>query len=201
MVLTHTDGQNAIEENGVPAVLALAEYFTRFAPQCRPRNILFVLSPVHMTAHQGATHSDVFLRQHPEISKRVAAALVPEHLGGTEWVDDRATGRYRPTGAAELMAVPVGHSQALQNLAIDEVKASNLPRTAVLRPFRDGLYGEGTGPYRVGIPTVALIGGPAYLLQVTPGGNLDKIDRDLLHRQTAFVTRLLGRMLELPRFE
>lgn len=36
MLGTHTDGQNAIEENGVPAILALARYFTRLPRSERP---------------------------------------------------------------------------------------------------------------------------------------------------------------------
>jgi hypothetical protein len=48
---------------------------------------------------------------------------------------------------------------------------------------------------------VALIAGPTYLLQVTPDGNLDEIDSDLLHRQTAFAIRLLSGMLEISNFE
>ena len=197
MVLTHTDGQNAVEENGVPAVLAMAEYFTQVPPECRPRDIIFLLSGVHMASHRDAVHSDVFLRQHPEITSRVKAALAPEHLGAMTWTEDRATGVYGPTGLSELALVPVGNSRSLVRLAIDALGASDLSRTYVLAPF-NGLFGEGTGPYRLGIPTIGFISGPTYLVQVAPNANLDKLDKTLMHRQTLFLTRMLSSVLAAP---
>jgi hypothetical protein len=198
-VMTHTDGQNAIEENGGPAILALAEYFTRFARVHRPRDIHFLFSPNHMISPAATVKPDAWLKQHPDIAERLAMALVPEHLGTTAWDDDPRTGRYGPTGRSELAVVAVAHSDALKQLAISEVKASNLTRTGVLPPLRGGLYGEGTFAYRLGLPVVAFITGPGYLLQVERGDDLDKLDRGLMHRQTGFLARVLSRMLALPR--
>ncbi len=198
LVATHTDGQNAIEENGGPALLALVEYFSRFPRAARPRDLLFMFSPSHMAAEQATTKPDVFLRHHPEITSTVAMALVAEHLGTMDWNDQDGTADYRATGRSELLAVPVGHSDILRDLTIEEVKASNLTRTSVQKPFQGGLYGEGTFAYRLGLPTVALISGPTYLLQVAPGDNLDKLDRTLLHEQTVFLARMLSRMIALP---
>ncbi|KJE21648.1 hypothetical protein FF36_03981 [Frankia torreyi] len=198
LVATHTDGQNAVEENGGPALLALAEYFSRFPARDRPRDLLFLFSPNHMVSEAATVKPDAWLRGHPEIMNNVAMALAAEHLGTMAWDDRGGTAAYRPTGRSELVTVPVGHSDTLRELAIDEVKASDLTRSAVLRPFQNGLYGEGTFPYRLGIPTIAFISGPAYLVQVAPGDNLDKLDRALLHRHTLFLARLLSRMLALP---
>ncbi|MFI0449267.1 hypothetical protein [Actinomadura sp. 6N118] len=194
MVGTHTDGQNAIEENGVPAILALAQYFTRVAD--RPRDIIFVFSPNHMNSPDlGA-----WLERNAAIRSRVVAALVPEHLGALGWVEDPATGEYGPTGRSEPAVIGTGNSAALTSLVIDQVKRDDLERTAVLRPFNNGLYGEATYPYRLGIPTATLISGPAYLVQVARDGHLDKIDPALMHRQTVFLSHLLARMLALPAY-
>ncbi|OHV28520.1 hypothetical protein BBK14_17960 [Parafrankia soli] len=198
LVATHTDGQNALEENGGPALLALAEYFSRFPAATRRRDLLFMFSPSHMTAETATVKPDEWLREHPDITAGIDMALAVEHLGAMAWDDDGGTGPYRATGRTEPVAVAVGNSETLRRLATDEVRHSDLARTGIQKPFQDGLYGEGTFAYRLGIPTIAMITGPAYLLQVTPGDNLDKLDRDLLHRQTLFLARLLARMTELP---
>jgi hypothetical protein len=198
LLMTHTDGQNAIEENGGPALLALADYVTRLPRRCRPRDVTLLFSPNHMTAINSTVKPDTWLREHPEVLGRSAMALVAEHLGAMAWDDDPDTGRYRSSGVSELVAVPVGNSDTLRRLAIDAVKAADLRRAAVVRPREGGLYGEGTFPYRLGLPTIAFITGPSYLVQVTDGDDLDKLDRRLLHEQAVFLARVLSRMLSLP---
>ncbi|MFG1997638.1 hypothetical protein ACGFNU_00655 [Spirillospora sp. NPDC048911] len=199
MVGTHTDGQNAIEENGVPAILALAKYFTRVPRAGRPRDIVFVFSPNHMSAHRGTPDLGSWLKK-SGYRRRIVAALVPEHLGALGWSEDPATGVYGPTGHPEPAIIGTGNSAALTRLVIDQVKRDDLERTAVLKPYGKGLYGEATYPYRLGIPTATLISGPAYLVQVARDGHLGKIDPWLMHRETVFLSRLLARMLALPAY-
>lgn len=57
------------------------------------------------------------------------------------------------------------------------------------------LYGEATGPYLEGVPTVTAIAAPAYLLRVTEDGGLDRLDPDLLLRQTRFLTCLTSALV------
>ncbi|GAA2614704.1 PA domain-containing protein [Actinomadura fulvescens] len=200
LVGTHTDGQNAIEENGVPAIVALAKYFARVPLSERPRDLVFVFSPNHMNSHRDTPDLAAWLTRNAGIRERIVAALVPEHLGALGWSEDPATGAFRPTGRSEPAVVGTGNSAALTALAIDQVRRDDLERTVVLKPFDNGLYGEATYPYRLGIPTATLISGPAYLVQVAPDGHLDKIDPDLMHRQTVFLSHLLSRMLALPDY-
>ncbi|WP_261568211.1 hypothetical protein [Frankia gtarii] len=198
LVATHTDGQNAVEENGGPALLALAERLARRPAARRGRGALFLFSPAHMIADAATVKPDAWLRAHPRLRTSLAMALVAEHLGAMGWDERGGTAPYGPTGRSEPVVVAVGHSDRLRRLALDEVRAGGLARAAVLPPTGDGLYGEGTFPYRLGLPTVEFISGPAYLLQVGPGDHLDKLDRALLHRHTVFLARLLDRMLVLP---
>ncbi|MEU5876330.1 hypothetical protein [Spirillospora sp. NPDC047279] len=200
MVGTHTDGQNAIEENGVPAVLALAKYLTRLPRAGRPRDVVLVLSPNHMNSHQDSPDLRTWLERHPGIRDRLVASLVPEHLGALGWAENATTGEYGPTGRSEPAVIGTGNSAALTALVVDQVKRDDLGRTAVLKPFNGGLYGEATYPYQLGIPTATLISGPTYLVQVSEDGALDRIDRDLMHRQTVFLAHLLTRMLALPAY-
>lgn len=198
MLGTHTDGQNAIEENGGPAILALAERFTRIPQSQRPRDMIFVFSPNHMCATSASIKLDTFLTQHPEIKNQIRYAIVPEHLGTMNWTNPPTVGAYGPTGRSEITGIGVGNSTALESLAINEVQQTRLDRVEVLRPFAGGLYGEGTLTYLLGIPTVQYISGPTYLVQVAPDAQLDKINVDLMHRQTAFLAGLTARTLALP---
>lgn len=198
LVATHTDGQNAIEENGGPALLALAERLARRPAATRRRDAVLLFSPAHMTADTATVKPDAWLRRHPRLRASLAMAFVAEHLGAMGWDERGATAPYGPTGRSEPVVVAVGHSDRLRRLALGEVRAGGLARAGVLPPAGDGLYGEGTFPYRLGLPTVAFISGPAYLLQVGPGDQLDKLDRALLHRHTVFLARLLDRMLAPP---
>src|SRR2546427_1601599 len=47
IVNTHTDGNNATEENGGIGLLALAQYFSRFPPAARRRTLGFGLATGH----------------------------------------------------------------------------------------------------------------------------------------------------------
>ncbi|AFU05283.1 hypothetical protein O3I_036680 [Nocardia brasiliensis ATCC 700358] len=198
LVMTHTDGQNAIEENGAAALLAMADYFTRLPVAQRDRDLLFVLSPAHMTAPSSAVHPEAWLDHHPEIADRLVAAVVPEHLGATQW-DAGGTGRaWHATGKQEILVLGVGNSAELAQAVAAELTGSDLDRTLVARPYTDNLYGEATGPYRRGIPTVTAIAGPNYLVRVSENGDLDKLDPALAHRQTRYLTRLTTRLLSAP---
>lgn len=150
-----------------------------------------------MNSHRGSPDLRTWLESHPEIRDRITAALIPEHLGALGWAEDPATGTYAPTGRTEPAVLGVGNSPTLTALVIDQLKRDDLPRTAVLRPLGDGLYGEATYPYRLGIPTATLISGPTYLVQTARDGHLNKLDPALLHHQTRFLANLLTRMLTI----
>lgn len=194
LVGTHTDGQNAVEENGGPVLLALARYFCRLPASRRPRDLLFVLSPNHMCSDVASVKLDRWLTQHQELTSRITHAITPEHLGTLDWVND-PSGGYGPNGLTEIAGLGVGNSDALTSLVIDQVQRSRLDRSSVLRPYAGGLYGEGTYPYQLGIPTVQYISGPTYLVQVAPGDHLDKLSPTRLYAQTRFLADLVTRIL------
>ena len=108
------------------------------------------------------------------------------------------TMRQNQMGQSEFAGVPVGNSAVLHKIAIEEIQASNLVRSGVMKRRNGGSYGDGTYPYLVGLPTIAYVSGPNYLVQGDDGDHLDKLDEVLIHRQTAFVARVLSRMLDLP---
>ncbi|MEU0545343.1 hypothetical protein ABZ319_36260 [Nocardia sp. NPDC005978] len=197
LLMTHTDGQNAIEENGAAAVLAMADYFTKIPVGHRDRDICVVFSPTHMTSSSSGVHPDRWLEQHPEIRDRIVAAVVPEHLGALQW-DSGADGSWQATGAPEMLVLGVGNNEQLTGTVAAALDSSDLDRTIVARPYTNNLYGEATGPFRLGIPTVTAIAGPNYLIRVSPGGELDRLDPVLAHRQTRFLTGLTEQLLRAP---
>ncbi|MCS3781626.1 hypothetical protein [Tsukamurella ocularis] len=194
LLMTHTDGQNAIEENGAAAVLAITQYLARLPRDQRDRDVQVVFSPAHMTADSSAVHPEKWLEQTPAIKNQLIAAVVPEHLGALQWDAGGADRPWNASGKQELLILGVGNSDNLTQLVTTELDKSDLDRTVVAKPYTNNLYGEATGPYRLGIPTVTAIAGPNYLVQVDEN-QLDKLDSALAHRQTRYLLRVTERLL------
>ncbi len=190
---THTDGQGFVEENGGVAFVQLARYFASLPAHRRlKRTLVFAAWPGHMVADLPQTQG--WIDSHPALVKRAAAALTVEHLGCTEWIDTLDKG-YHPTGQAELFGVWTTQGKMFQ-LTRDAVAAHRLPRTALLRPPVQ--FGVGAAFQSTGVPQIGAIAGPEYLLTVSPGGELDKLDERLAARQIAWLADLATRLDGVP---
>jgi hypothetical protein len=88
---THTDGQNAFEENGGVALTAIARYFQALGPKARKRTLVFSAFTGHFGP--GLPQAQGFIDNHPDLIKRAAASVTVEHFGATEWLDN-ARGYY-----------------------------------------------------------------------------------------------------------
>ena len=97
---SHTDGQNAFEENGGIALTAMARYFQALGPAARRRTLVFSAFTGHFGP--GLPQAQGFVDNHPDLIKRAAASVTVEHFGATEWLDN-ARGYY-PTGQMEIGA-------------------------------------------------------------------------------------------------
>ncbi|MCP4605300.1 MAG: hypothetical protein GY847_33075 [Proteobacteria bacterium] len=93
----HTDGQNAVEENGVIALMEIAEYFSKIPKQYRKRSLLLAFPAGHM-ADMPYAEGAGFALLHPELMSRVVAAVAPEHIGATDWREDKSTGELKNVG-------------------------------------------------------------------------------------------------------
>src|SRR5262249_38696898 len=89
IVNTHTDGNNATEENGGLGCLALAHYFSRLPKNARRRSLVFVLATGHFAGAYVPAIRGVIDR-HPDLINRAVGALTVEHLGCREWLDNAA---------------------------------------------------------------------------------------------------------------
>jgi hypothetical protein len=185
LVDTHTDGQNFIEENGCMAVLQLARHFATLPPGQRlRRTLVFAGWPGHMSGTM--PEAPGWALAHPELMKRAAAAFTIEHLGASEWADMPGRG-YAATGHNDYMNWPAT-AGPMTDMAIAGIKRHDLLRHAVERAPG---YTTGRVFHNSGIPHVASISGPNYLLAIAANGHMDKLDADLAARQTAMIADMI----------
>jgi hypothetical protein len=199
VIASHTDGMNAVWDNGPIAMLALARWFAALPVECRPRALEFAFATAHLhLSEHGAT------RYADELKRRcdsVALAVALEHLGAKEYAavpPDGGPGRTLvSTGLPEFLGMFVTTSPALLASAIANVVEHDLRRTGVL-PFIPGVVsGEGAAYQERGMPTVALIAGPWSLYN--PAFGIEAVDVDLLRRQALAIRDLVLDVQELPR--
>ncbi|MET9485265.1 MULTISPECIES: hypothetical protein [unclassified Nocardia] len=199
LINTHTDGPNAIEENGPVAVLALARKLAAIPQSQRRRTYVFLFATGHMAVAVGDTER--FIGNHPDLIRRTASALTIEHLGATEWVDDPVLG-YHATGKPDLTPILTSQNPALWEAARTAIQANNLERAGILPAVaNNGFAGVGVFLNLIGVPTVALAGTPAYLASWAADGHIDKLDRDILYRQVQTCDSILRNLDATPRLD
>ncbi len=192
LVVTHSDGGNAVEENGHIGLLALARDAVA-APHAR--SIVFVYTAGHLrmpavTAHGQATTA--WLDAHRDLwagtagGRTAVAGLVIEHLGAKRLRIDAATGRYASDGTLEpelLYATTPELARLTRRLWSGAIADAATP----LKPGALLHFGEGEPLFERRIPAVALVTGPEYLLAEC---ECDLVDIDALARQVDSFRRL-----------
>ncbi len=189
VINTHTDGQNAFEENGAAACLALARYHAGKPEGQRRRTLVFSCLTGHMVS--GLPQAQGFLDAHPDLAAKAVASLTIEHFGATEWQDSAMAG-YRATGNPEVAGI--FHTGGLLQPALAAVKAMDLRRTLLLKPAGGFIFGVGEPFVAAGIPSLAYITGPEYLVAIAPDGHLDKFDKHRMRRELQWCVNVLERI-------
>jgi hypothetical protein len=194
IVHTHTDGQNAFEENAGIALVALARHFSRGGRSPLRRTLVFSCVSGHFAAELPETSG--FIKDHPDLVDRAAAQLTLEHLGSTEWVDDE-TG-YHPTGKVEPAFI--FHSLTpIAKAGVDSLRAADLRRTLLLKPIGPFFFGVGAALHAAGVPSLAYISSPNYLLALQgKTGHLDKFSAPRMRREIAWSVDVLKRLDTMP---
>jgi hypothetical protein len=191
---THTDGQNAFEENGGIALRAMARYFAALGPAARKRTLVFSL----FTGHFGPSlpQAQGFINNHPDLIARAAASVTVEHFGSTEWLDD-ARGYY-PTGNAEVGAL--WHSQtAIAVPTVESVISDGFIRTSMLRPVGDYMIAVGGPFHKAGVPTLSYIAGPNYLVSLAPDNHIAKLDPHFFRTELVWLADIVQRLDKVPK--
>lgn len=191
LVLTHSDGGNAVEENGHLGLVALAR---DAAATGHDRTIVFVYAAGHLripavTKHGQATTA--WLEAHRDLWSPDAGGLTAvaglgiEHLGARHFATDPTTGEYAADGTLEPELLYATTTE-LAGL----VRETWHGATEHASPVKPGVLvhlGEGEPLYEAEIPAVALVTGPLYLLAELDD---DLVDINALTRQIDSFRRL-----------
>ena len=201
----HTDGSNAIEDNGPAAMVAMSQYLARLPRRALPRTIMILLTTGHFAGGNGAR---AFIRRHRnDLVKRTNAALTIEHLGLREW-DELPTGRMGPTGRFEPGAMFAPDSKALVDASFTALRRAKAAPAGVLKPLNPNASGvadepawPGEGQYLFavgGMPTSNYITGPTYLLNwgITTS---DKVNLGRVRAEAIAFTEMILRLGRTPR--
>lgn len=201
LLVTHTDGPSISQENGALGILAMVKYFSRIPKAQRPRTLMLFYDCRHyMPGAERAFAKEDYAASHPDVYKRVIAAMGIEHLGQIAVEESRGK-PYHLTGEPEMTSVWITQNQRLVDTAVDAVKVNRLPRTQVQCPGRNGVHGGAQGPWyglggianRLHIPGASTMGSMrAYW---TTNARIATLDAGLFLNQMATMSQICGHLM------
>jgi hypothetical protein len=213
VVDSHTDGTNAVEDNGPVAMVAMARYLARLPSSCRPRTVEFVFPTAHFyqrlvdpyRRHGGAGVIATQLDGEYDQGK-VSSVLVLEHLGAIDYEQlPRADGgpgaELMPNGLRAIQFIGITPSPGLVAAVTDVVRNYNMERTMLLQgadapgqtvPSHCNFGGEGTPYNQHLLPTIGVISAPQSLYD--PPFRLEGIDFNVMHDELLGYTELINRL-------
>jgi hypothetical protein len=200
VINTHTDGCNATEENGGLAIVSLAWALSRLPKAERQKTYVFLMTTGHFS-HGFIKGAESWQKANPELMAKAVACMTCEHLGAREWRD--VGGVYKDTGSF-APATAYTPTKGMARLFTSVVEDSKAPAMTAVDPTAPGqrFYGEGSSFWRAGVPTVAYITGPDYLMAAPPkGGEIEKLDKVRLRQELVVFARTLARIDSLPKEE
>ncbi len=199
IINTHTDGTNALEENGAVALIELAKYYNSLPLKMRNRTLVFVFATGHYQLAQfGVKEQQAtsrWMTEHPEYwdgqgeHRKAVAGITIEQLGGTEWRDNN--GLYEMTDSIEIELVYTAN-KSLDAVYMKAIENRKKIRTITLRPHNGFYFGEGEPLFKAGIPTISLTSMPSYLSKVDTAEVIHKIDKELIYEQTDTFRKIIS---------
>lgn len=210
-VTSHTDGINAVWDNGPIAMLAMAEHFAALPLECRPRTLEFTFTTAHLFLSEASANDYAAELDAGYDEGTVALVMALEHLGAREYEPfprpDGLPGRtLKPTGEGEMNTFFVGETPYLAGTVSESLVANDLARSIVLRgadapglhiPPHHSFGGEGTAYHGHLLPTIAFVTGPWTLFN--PSFGMEAVDGDLFRTQLAVFTDLIYELDDVPR--
>jgi hypothetical protein len=210
---SHTDGTNAVEDNGPIAMVDMARYFAHRSLACRPRTFQFVFPTAHFyqrvaspTMRYGGAGVIAAQLDKDYDQGTVSSVVTIEHLGAIDYEPvPRGGGRpgevLRPNGLRAIQFIAITPSPSLVSAVSDVVTHYDMQRTIMLQgsdapgattPSHCNFGGEGT-PYNVHLlPTIGIIAAPQSLYDPTFG--MAGIDFNVMHSEVLGFTDLLNRL-------
>jgi hypothetical protein len=220
VVDSHTDGTNAVEDNGSVAMVAMARYLAALPSACRPRTVEFVFPTAHFYQrlidlnhrHGGA---GVIARELDSEYDQgtVSSVLVLEHLGALDYEQvprpDGGPGfELMPNGLRAVQFIGITPSPSLVATVTEVVHSHNLERTILLQgadapgstvPSHCNFGGEGTPYNQRLLPTMGVISAPQSLYD--PSFGLEGIDFNVMHDELLGYTELLNKLGTMSQAE
>jgi hypothetical protein len=213
VVDSHTDGTNAVEDNGPVAMVAMARYLARLPGACRPRSVEFVFPTAHFYQrlvdpyHRYGGAGVIATQLDGEYDQgKVSSVVTLEHLGAIDYEQVPRSGggpgaELMPNSLRAIQFIGITPSPALVATVTEVVRSYNMERTILLQgadapgstvPSHCNFGGEGT-PYNVHLlPTVGVISAPQSLYD--PPFRLEGIDFNVMHDELLGYTELLNRL-------
>jgi hypothetical protein len=210
---SHTDGTNAVEDNGPVAMVAMARYLAALPLACRPRTIEFAFPTAHFyqrvasPAERYGGAGQIADRLDADYDNgTVSSVLVLEHLGAIDYEGvPRADGgpgqELAPNGLRAIQFIGITPSPALVGAVGGVVRDYDMQRTILLQgadapattaPMHCNFGGEGT-PYNVHLlPTIGVIAAPQSLYD--PSFGLEGIDFAVMRSELLGFTELVNRL-------
>jgi hypothetical protein len=210
---SHTDGTNAVEDNGPIAMVAMARYFASLPMACRPRTIQFAFSTAHFYQRlRDPKDRDGGAEQLAQQLDRdydkgtVSSVLVLEHLGARDYepvarTDGGPGTELKDTGMRAIQFIGVTPSPALVTAVDGVVRGYDMQRTILLQgsdapgptvPSHCSFGGEGTPYERHLLPTIGVIAAPQFLYD--PAIEMEGIDFGVMHSELLAFTELVNRL-------
>lgn len=215
VVETHSDGMNAVWDNGNVPILAIAHYFAKLPKRCRPGPMEFLFTTAHLYQHLDPSQHGAGDSEYAKILDgaydrgTVGLVLTLEHLGARDY-EAVPRGNGLPgltlvrTNTTEPSTTFVSESDFLVNTLEQLVQTRDVRRSLLMKgtaladnshvPPYCSFGGEATPYEQHLIPSVGFITSPWILFD--PGYGLRSIDFRLLRRQTLvfsdFLLRLRG---------
>jgi hypothetical protein len=202
----HTDGSNAIEDNGPGAIVAIAQYLARLPRKALPCKVMILLTTGHFAGGNG---SRAFRARHAgDLVPQTKAALTLEHLGLLRW--EEKGGTMGPDGGYEAGAVFAPGSAPLVDAAFSALQRADAAPASVLRPLNPNASGDsadaawpGEGEYLFaagGMPDANYITGPTYLLNWGIS-TVERCDHRHLRAEAIAFTEMILQLGRTPREE
>ncbi|WP_223695018.1 hypothetical protein [Leifsonia poae] len=190
LAVSHSDGTNAVEENGHLGLTEIARDLLQNPPR---RTTVLVLTSGHLRIPAVSRHGQAtsgWLETHFPLWRdgtHAVGALAIEHLGARD-----------PASGATIPELLYADTAELAELVRQEWPDADGSTVRVSRPSALIHFGEGEPMHERRIPTVALVTAPDYLLVRQHPGLGDIVDPALAERQIDAFRRLRRRLDELP---
>lgn len=217
---SHTDGTNAVEDNGPIAMVAMARYLAALPLACRPRSVQFSFTTAHFYQRvvdpkdrDGGAEQLAQQLDKDYDKGTVSSVLVLEHLGARDYeaaprTDGGPGTELKDTGLRAIQFIGVTPSPSLVKAVDGIVRGYDLQRTILLQgsdapgatvPQHCSFGGEGTPYERHLLPTIGVIAAPQFLYD--PAIELEGIDFDVMHSELLAFTELVNELGTMSQTE